>query len=67
MITIRKAAVSDSGAIARVHIFTWRDTYTGVMPKHVILNMLHRQHAAMWSREITDQSNGQIVMVAEDN
>ncbi len=67
MITIRKAAASDSGAIARVHIYTWRDTYAGVIPKHVLLNMSHRQHASMWSGAIGGHRNKQVVMVAEDS
>lgn len=67
MITIRKAAASDSGEIASVHIYTWRDTYAGVIPEHVLLNMSHRQHAAMWSGEIGGRRNGQVVLVAEDS
>ena len=31
-ITVRKAAVADAGAIARVHVHSTRSTYRGIMP-----------------------------------
>lgn len=32
MMHIRKAAVEDAAAIAKVHVDSWRTTYKGIMP-----------------------------------
>lgn len=66
MVTIRKAAVTDSARIAGIHVDTWRDTYAGLLPDRVLLGMSRRRHRATWSVEIEHHRNGHAVIVAED-
>ncbi len=37
--TAREVVPADAGEIARVHVDTWRDTYAGIRPDHVLLRM----------------------------
>ena len=39
-IVIRPAAPADAEAIARVHVDSWRDTYTGIMPEPYLASQL---------------------------
>ena len=36
---VREALSADAEEIARVHVDTWRDTYAGIRPDHVLLRM----------------------------
>ncbi len=52
---IRKAKPSDAGAIARVHVDTWRTTYKGIVPKDYLASLSYKQKEQMWERLITEQ------------
>ena len=67
MIKIRKASGGDANVIARIYIDTWRDTYAGIIPDQILLEMSHRRHRAAWSVEFGTRRNGHTVMVAEDS
>ena len=66
MVTIRTATFRDATGIARVHVETWRDTYAGVVPDHVLLGMSRRHQAALWSEALGGHRSRQKVLVAED-
>lgn len=39
----------DAAAIARIHVDTWRDTYAGILPDRVLLNMSTAREGGGWS------------------
>jgi L-amino acid N-acyltransferase YncA len=45
---IRVAAVQDAGAIARVHVESWRTTYAGIVPEAYLASLDVGQRAAAW-------------------
>jgi ribosomal protein S18 acetylase RimI-like enzyme len=47
-IAIRAAAPADAPAIGRIHITSWRETYRGVLPDHLLDNLSAVVRAAMW-------------------
>lgn len=59
----RIAKSGDAGAIARVHVETWRDTYAGVLPEPRLVAMSVPSHEAMWSRVVGRRD--EVVLVAE--
>jgi ribosomal protein S18 acetylase RimI-like enzyme len=53
MLSIREATLNDVGAIARVDVETWRITYAGVLPDHLLVGLDTRQRTALWSRFVS--------------
>lgn len=66
MVTIRKAAPDDVDGIARVHVETWRTTYTGLMPDEMLASLSVERRADMWRRTLTEYTAQSYVYVAED-
>ncbi len=64
---IRQATTADAEEIASVYIETWRDSYAGIIPDHVLVNMSHRRQAADWRGAIANGHGGHQVLVAEDD
>ncbi len=64
---IREATKADAEVIASVYVETWRDSYAGVIPDHVLVNMSHRRQAADWRGAIANWHGGHLVLVAEDD
>ena len=62
MIRIRPARAEDAEDIAHVHVETWRDTYAGILPDHVLLRMSEARERAMWMRVLDGHDS---VLVAE--
>lgn len=62
MVTIRAAATGDSGAIARVHVESWRSTYAGIVPDAYLAGLDEVLRAQLWREWL---SGGAIVLVAE--
>jgi GNAT superfamily N-acetyltransferase len=54
MSLIRLAEVSDSAAIARVHIDTWRTTYTGIVPAEHLAGLSYERCQARWIPYLSD-------------
>ncbi len=46
---VRRAVPDDAAAIARIHVDTWRDTYAGILPDRVLLNMPTTREGGCWS------------------
>ena len=46
---VRRAVPDDAAAIARIHVDTWRDTYAGILPDLVLLNMPTTREGGGWS------------------
>jgi GNAT superfamily N-acetyltransferase len=45
---IREASPTDADAIARVHVDSWRTTYTGIVPADYLVNLSYAQRAQFW-------------------
>lgn len=51
--TIRLARLGDERGIARVHIDSWRTTYTGIMPQSVLEGLSMESRIDLWAKNIT--------------
>ncbi len=64
-IRIRKADTTDAGAVARVHVDTWRTTYAGIMPAEYLAGLTYAEREAMWSQALTADRPTTCMVVAE--
>lgn len=64
-ITVRAATADDAGAIARVHVETWRVAYHGLLPDEEIRKISVEQRRGFWKGELAKSGPGK-VDVAED-
>lgn len=62
MTSTRAATSDDAEAIARVYVDTWRNTYAGLLPDNVLVQMSPECQSASWSRTL---AKGQKVLVLE--
>jgi ribosomal protein S18 acetylase RimI-like enzyme len=51
---IRAASTADAAAIAAVHVTSWRETYTGLLPEGVIVNNTEQRRRALWTRVLRE-------------
>ncbi len=63
-LTIRRASLSDARGIAEVHVETWRSTYAGILPDHVMVNMTVEGKASAWRASIAQQGPREAVLTA---
>jgi GNAT superfamily N-acetyltransferase len=61
---VRKAVPDDAHAIARVHVSSWRSTYSGLLPADFLESLSEMGYAERWRRLIADGSSR--IYVAED-
>jgi len=67
---IRPAQPDDVRAIARVHVESWRTTYTGIMPDEALANLTVEDREQMWSASLSRIHAGassSCLFVAEEN
>jgi len=62
---IRAAAPTDADAIARVHVSSWRSTYSGLLPDDFLRSLSNTNYAERWKRVIAEGSSR--VYVVEDS
>src|SRR3954467_6848347 len=67
MLTIRAAEVEDASAIARVHVETWRSTYTGIIPQNYLDGMTTENRALVWARLLQRSGPAFPTLVSEDH
>ena len=65
MSAVRAARAADAAAIAAVHVASWRETYTGLLPEAVIANNTAARRRALWERVLRDGARD--VFVATDD
>lgn len=65
MIGVRPATRADATTLARIYVDTWRDTYAGVLPDSLLLNMSDVRHAAAWTHELTGDDRMSDTLAAE--
>ena len=60
---VRDAREGDAEGIARVHVHSWRETYTGVLPDRFLGQAALEQRREMWTRYLTmDPSPGPLAV-----
>jgi ribosomal protein S18 acetylase RimI-like enzyme len=66
-ISFREARSEDADAIGAVHVASWRETYTGILPEQLLNELSAEQRSAMWSTVLSSpvRIGGTIVFVAE--
>jgi hypothetical protein len=52
LISFRKAAPRDAGAIAAIHDAAWRSTYQGIIPHLHLERMIARRGPLWWQHQI---------------
>lgn len=62
---IRRATVWDAGTIARVHAESWRTTYQGILPAHVVSAKGARRYGEFWQQYAQTQHDIKALFVAE--
>lgn len=60
---IREATPADAGAVARVHVAAWHETYPGMLPQSVLDAVTHEEREAQWSASLA--RGGSCLFVAE--
>jgi GNAT superfamily N-acetyltransferase len=55
---VRRAALADAEAIARVHVASWRAAYPGMIPQDVLDGLSVEQRTQRWAELLADISNG---------
>ncbi len=65
MAKVRPATIVDAPAIARVHVDSWRTTYRGIVPQHILDELKYEEREQLWRRALSPGSRS-FVYVAED-
>jgi ribosomal protein S18 acetylase RimI-like enzyme len=63
---LRLATPLDAPGIARVHVVTWRATYTGLLPNRYLAAMDVDDYAARWQRALRTPVGQAVVLVIEE-
>jgi GNAT superfamily N-acetyltransferase len=63
---IRPAKPADAMKLATVHVQSWRETYSGIIPNHVLDALSVENRAMMWLEITTNRTEKNFVYVAED-
>ena len=64
-IRIREADPIDAGAIARVHVDTWRTAYAGILPVEYLAGLSYADREQMWQQALTADRPAMSMLVAE--
>jgi GNAT superfamily N-acetyltransferase len=65
MITVKPATLNDLEAVARIHVDTWRSTYTGVIDQAYLDLLSYEAKAAQWKQGIESGNPGIFRYAAE--
>lgn len=64
--TIRPAVLGDAAAIAKVHIASWQEAYTGIVPAEILDNLDVQRREEQWRAHLQDAERESIrIWVAE--
>ena len=63
---IREADVNDAAAIARVHVDSWRTTYTGILPDEHLARLSYDGRERVWRDILNKSESGEFVYIVED-
>jgi GNAT superfamily N-acetyltransferase len=62
---IRPARPADAPAIARVHVDSWRETYSGLMPDDLLQRLSYAQREQFWRDALTAPDAQSFIYVVE--
>lgn len=62
MVSVRMATAQDAGAIAHVHVESWRTTYSGIVPEEYLAGLDEMLRTRLWQESLAGDS---LVMIAE--
>ena len=67
-INFRSATPADARALGALHVASWRETYAGILPDHMLARLSVAARAAMWAGILGDPEAhaGTAVFLAED-
>jgi ribosomal protein S18 acetylase RimI-like enzyme len=63
---VRRAELDDAGAIARVHVATWRSAYRGLLPDDFLASLSEAHYTERWKRVINEGSSRVFVVEEPD-
>ncbi|MBV8165940.1 MAG: GNAT family N-acetyltransferase [Alphaproteobacteria bacterium] len=63
-VIIRTATYDDAGAIAALHVASWRDSFRGMIPDHVLDGPMLDERLPMWRQVLAIEPVGRFVLVA---
>lgn len=61
---IRAAEIKDVDAIAKVHVDTWRSTYTGLIPREYLDQLSYSKRSEMWVKILSNSKPKEANLVA---
>ncbi len=67
---IREARLEDAGAIAKVHVDSWRTTYLGIIPESYIARISYKKRKERWRKMLGDapeKDRQHFIYVVENN
>jgi len=64
-VRIREALPTDSAAIAKVHVDSWRSTYRGIISDEVLAALSYPDRERMWEGSLTTYRSANFIYVAE--
>lgn len=50
MTTVRRATAADAAAISRLHVSSWREAYTGLLPDDLLANQSFERRLQYWAK-----------------
>lgn len=53
---LRRATIDDAGKLGAVHVASWRETYTDILPDDMLAGLSIEARSAMWSKILGDPS-----------
>src|SRR5262245_40319160 len=63
-IIIRNATMADVPGIGRVHVDSWRTTYTGLVPDDYLAGLTYEAAERRWRGWMSDPAHQSIILVA---
>jgi ribosomal protein S18 acetylase RimI-like enzyme len=68
-VPLRKATYADAAALGALHVTSWQETYTGLVPDEMLAGLSVDARTAMWSKilDAPDDFGCAAVFIADDN
>ncbi len=63
---IRKAKITDTNAIAKIHIAVWKTTYTRIIPQDFLDKLSVERSEKNWSKTLNNTDSNNVFLVCEN-
>jgi ribosomal protein S18 acetylase RimI-like enzyme len=67
MATVRRARITDTPAMGRLHVRAWQVAYRGLMPDEYLDGLSSEERERMWSEALSRTDASRTVLVVEDD